>query len=322
MKHDLIDLKDRQILYELDKNSRESSVKIAKKLKLSPEVVNYRIKQLEKRNIIKQYQIIAHLSKLGIIQFKICLSLQYLTSSELDSIIQKLKKQKEIKWIVSSKGVWDLLISVETTSLSKVDELKNNILSLFEHTIHKKAFSIMVESHVFNRDYLIKKKSFPKEKKISMKESKMTNVDDTDIKILKILSTNSRASIIDLANELSISPRIVQYRIKKLRKKEIITGFKIALNYERIGIQFYKVFLYLNNYNKKEKEILEQYLSQHPNVIHYVKVLGNWDLEPEFEVYSEKEFDTILTSIKDKFSNIIQKMDIVKISKEHKFVYL
>lgn len=44
-------------------------------------------------------------------------------------------------------------------------------------------------------------------------------------------------------------------------------------------------------------------------------------MEPEFEVFSEKEFDNILIDIKDKFSDIIKKIDIITITKEHKLEY-
>ena len=63
-------------------------------------------------------------------------------------------------------------------------------------------------------------------------------------------------------------------------------------------------------------------MQQQQNVIHDGIVFGNWDLEPEFEVFSENEFNNILKNIKDQFSDIIKKIDIITITKEHKFIYL
>ena len=117
--------KDWKILRELDMDARQSSSKIAKKLKLSPEVVNYRIKKLEVNNIITHYQLIVNLSKLDIFQFKICLSLQHLQSSKLNDIIEKLKNNQSVKWVVSCNGNWDLIISLETDSIEDMDILKN-----------------------------------------------------------------------------------------------------------------------------------------------------------------------------------------------------
>lgn len=317
-----LDLKDRKILYELDSNARQSCSKIAKKVGLSTEVVNYRIKKFEQEGIITQYQLIVNLAKLGIVQFKICLALQHLDSTKLEEILGSLKKNNSVKWIVSCNGNWDIIISLETDSLEKVNELKNDILGAFENYIDRKAVSILVEAETYGRNYLIdKKEEYAKRSRIIMKTDEKTTLDDVDLEILKKLSENARKSIIDLASELKMSVRVVEYRIKQLLKKEIILGFKVALNYEKLGIHFYKVFVYLDSPKKERVDQLIRYFEHNKNIIHHVKVIGNWDFEPEFEVYSEEEFDKILNEIKDKFSDIIKKADVLTISKEHKFVY-
>ena len=50
-----LDLLDRKILYQLDLNARQSNAQIARKVKTSKEVVNYRLKRLEKENYILGY---------------------------------------------------------------------------------------------------------------------------------------------------------------------------------------------------------------------------------------------------------------------------
>lgn len=316
-----LDLKDRKLLYELDDNSRQSASKIGKKIGLSPEVVNYRIKRLEKEEIITQYQLIVNLSTLNILQFKICLSFQHLKSEVLERKIEELKKIDSIKWIISSKGNWDLILSCETDSMESIDELKNKILTKFGNCINKKALSILIEAQTYNRNYLIEDKSVLSDSRIIMKKSKPVNIDELDLNILKSLAKNARKPIIDIASELKQTVRVINYRIKQLEKNKIILGYKIALNYERLGLKFFKIFIYLDNPQEEKINSLISYLKQNKNTIHHVKVLGNWDLEPEFEVHSEEEFNKILQEIKDKYSDIIKNIEIITISKEHKFVY-
>ncbi len=316
-----LDLKDRKILNELDSNARQSCSQIAKKVGLSTEVVNYRIKKLEEEKIITQYQTAINISKLGIIQFKLCLSLQHLTSDNLEKIISQLRLNKSIKWIVSCKGNWDLIISSETDSLQKVESLKNEVLSLFGNHIDQKSLSIAVEASAFSRNYLLEgKKSLNREKVIINYEEKI-KIDDLDLEILGKLSENSRKSIINIASELRKTPKIIHYRIKQLIKSKVITGFRIVINYEKLGIHFYKVFVYLDKPEKSRVNELIRYFQGNKNIIHHVGVIGNWDFEPEFEVYSEDEFNNLLREMKDKFSDVIKKLDIVTVSKEHKFVY-
>jgi Lrp/AsnC family leucine-responsive transcriptional regulator len=317
----VLDIKDRKILRELDADARQSCSSIAKKIGLSTEVVNYRIKKLEHEKIITQYQLIVNLSQLNILQFKLCLSFQHMTSEKLAEIISEVKKMTAVKWVVSCKGAWDLLIALETDSLENIDLLKEETLSLFEGYVSQKSVSILVEAQTYDRNYLIEDKTILNRSRIIMKKSRSVEIDALDTAILKRLSENAREPIIDIASALKSTPRIVNYRIKQLRKNNVILGFKIALNYSRLGIQFYKTFIYLDNPKKDRLKSLIQHFEYNKNIIHHVKVLGNWDLEPEFEVYSEKEFDSIMEGLKDSFSDIIRKVEVLTISKEHKFVY-
>ncbi|MEI6849465.1 MAG: Lrp/AsnC family transcriptional regulator [archaeon] len=317
-----LDLKDKKILHELDSDSRQPSSRIAKKIGLSTEVVNYRIKKLEQENIITQYQVIIDLSKLNIIQFKLLLSLQHMSSDKLNSIIKELKLNNSVKWVASCNGNWELLISCESSKLEEIEPLKNKILSLFDNTINNKAMSIAVGAEVYARDYLLDTKSKQDRTRILVSGEKDSKLDDLDIKILKQLAENARKPIIDIAEDLKISERIVNYRIKQLIIKKIITGFRIALNYDKLGIKFFKTFIHLDNPKESRVQSLLAHLRSNKNIIHNVNVLGNWDLEPEFEVYSQEEFNSLLNNLKDKFSDIIKTIDIITITKEHKFIYL
>jgi Lrp/AsnC family transcriptional regulator, leucine-responsive regulatory protein len=322
MKREFVpDNRDRKILYELHQDARTTSSRIAKKLRLSQEVVNYRIKQLEKHNIITGYQLIVNLAKLGVFQFKICLSLQHTTSEKFKQIIGLLEKHKAVKWIAACKGNWDLIISLEADSLEAIDELKSEILELFGEHINRKAVSIMVESGVLDKTFLINNKPPLNQCRDTMKESKRIPVDKIDLLILQELSKNSRLPIVELAYRCNTTTRVAHARLRRLIKEQVITGSKVAINYQKLGILFYKLFLYLDKPKKQRIKQLIHYLQRHPNTVHYVKVLCNWDLEPELEVHSENELNDILTEIKDNFSDIVKTMDVITISKEYKFVY-
>ena len=98
-------------------------------------------------------------------------------------------------------------------------------------------------------------------------------------------------------------------------------GYKVALDYEKIGLLFYKAFITIDKPEESKVKELKGYLQAQKNIVHTVTVFGNWDLEPEFEVFSEEEFQKQIQIVKDKFSDIISNIDIVTITKEQKFVY-
>lgn len=60
-------------------------------------------------------------------------------------------------------------------------------------------------------------------------------MDETDVKILKILQQNGRISMKDLGKLVALSPPAVTERVKKLEENNIITGYRATINYEKIG---------------------------------------------------------------------------------------
>ncbi|MFH1586065.1 MAG: winged helix-turn-helix transcriptional regulator [archaeon] len=315
-----MNLKDRKILYELDSNSRQPLAQISRKVGLSKEVVNYRIKRLENEKIITHYQLIVDLGKTGHLQFKICLKLSPIPSEKLNKIIASLKKEDEVKWIVSCNGAWDFIVSFETENLVGINKLKDKTLTLFSDCILDYSLSVLLEAHAYPRNYLIEGKK-EKEEKIILEGYQETKLEEIDLNILKALSENSRTPILEIAKKVRSTPRIVNYRIKQLENKKIIHGYKIAINYEKLGIKFYKTFIHLKKPSEHNLNLLAVFLKEHPKTIHNGRSLTQWHFEPEFEVYSEKEFEEIISELKNKFSDIIKKIDIITLSKEYKFVY-
>lgn len=146
-------------------------------------------------------------------------------------------------------------------------------------------------------------------------------INELDLKILKKLKENARKPVIDIASELKKSPRIISYRIRQLIKNKIITGFHIGLNPQKLGIKHYKVFLYLENPNSEKIKKIMHYFRNNKNIVYYVRAFGNWDVELDFEVYSDEEFNEIMLEIKDQFSDIIKQIETIVIDKEHKVDY-
>jgi len=317
-----LNLKDKKILYELDKNARQPCSQIARKIGVSTEVVNYKVKRFEEMGIITQYQLVVNLHQINVVHFKICIALQHITSSRLREIMEILKKDKNVKWIVSCNGRWDLILVLETDSVEKIDSSKDEILSLFRGYILEKAISISVSAKISSRRYLMEHAKYNTNQDIIvMKKEEAVELDSQDLLILSKLSENSRKPITELATVMGLTPAIVAYKIKLLQKKRVILGFKVALNYEKLGIKFYKTFIYLDSPKTERVKSLSDYLTLNKHVTHNVKVLANWDFEPEFEVFSEDDFDRILEDLRNNYSDIIKKIDIVTIAKEHKFVY-
>ena len=75
-----IDIKDKKIIMELEKNARQSNTAIAKKVGLNTDVVRYRINHLEKEDVIAWHLAFVNFAKLGYTDYGVYVSTQHLTS--------------------------------------------------------------------------------------------------------------------------------------------------------------------------------------------------------------------------------------------------
>jgi Lrp/AsnC family transcriptional regulator for asnA, asnC and gidA len=55
-------------------------------------------------------------------------------------------------------------------------------------------------------------------------------MDPTDVRIIKILQSDSRKAFVEIANEIGLSESAVRRRVKNLTKREIIKKFTVEIN--------------------------------------------------------------------------------------------
>lgn len=55
-------------------------------------------------------------------------------------------------------------------------------------------------------------------------------MDPTDVRIIKILESDSRRAFVEIANEIGLSESAVRRRVKNLTRREIIKKFTIEIN--------------------------------------------------------------------------------------------
>jgi Lrp/AsnC family leucine-responsive transcriptional regulator len=102
---DKIDLKDRKILYYLDINCRQSNAQIGKKVGLSKQVVDYRIKRMEDEKVINGYWTEIDSYRFGYQVYRYDIVFQNATSDIKKEIIEQLINYKNT-WVVGTiKGV-------------------------------------------------------------------------------------------------------------------------------------------------------------------------------------------------------------------------
>ncbi len=311
-----IDLKDRRILYELDVNSKQSYSQIGRKVKLPKTVVIYRINSLIKRGILKNTYTFVNFTKLGFTQFKVYLKFHLINRQKEREIINYLVNKKKIVWVTACRGNWDIVITIIAKDIVEFDKIIKEIINSYGKFILDKDILIVSYSPMYPRKYFLPEKE--KQEFLYMKEIKQEKIDEIDEKILKILASNSRISILEVMDKLKLTRDLVSYRIKKLEKSGIILAYRSLIDLEKIGYHLYKIILRLQNFSEKEEAELISYCRANNNIIQYIRLVGNWDVEIEVEIENENKLYNIINEVRDQFSNIIKDYEVFHITEEHK----
>jgi Lrp/AsnC family transcriptional regulator, leucine-responsive regulatory protein len=309
---------NRKILLELDKNARLSGSQIAKKLKYSPETVNYNIRKLEKQGLITDYITVTDFSKLGYTHYKFNLKFNHLNNQIRKEVVDFLKKEMAVKWIADCEGQFDLMFSVRCKTLSVFEELKERLFYEFDKYLNKKTITLVSEAITYTRGYIIKSAKNEFNLYSGSEEIKLS---PEEHRILEAIGSNCRETIPELSKKLKLTPRVIRYTIKKLEKNKIISGYKIALNYQKMNYFLFKLFINLQSASKSRISSFKQYCKQHPNFTYWVKTIGNWDMEHEIEVENMHEFYKIIKDVRKKYSDIIQTMDSIMVTHEYKLIH-
>ena len=318
---DDLDIKDLKILFELDKDSRQSLTGIAKKVRLSKEVVFHRINKLIGKGYISRFQAVISVCRIGYQPYKIYLKLQDMTRESRREIQDYLLKRKEVYWIGNCQGKWDLILAVWARSVQEFSSIHDEILGKLGKNILDKEISSSHRTMQFNRRWFYSDNSKTVETTFG-EDLEKASIDDADTHIIGELSKNSRIKIVDLSEKLKISPQSLIYKMRQMEKKGIIAGYKISLDPKKMGYETCKAFISLKNLTEKRKQELLSHCRFLKNAINVVMTAARWDLEIEFEVKDFEQYYNIMESLKEDFSDIIKSYESVIIVSEPKQIFM
>ncbi|MDH5448614.1 MAG: Lrp/AsnC family transcriptional regulator [Candidatus Bathyarchaeota archaeon] len=107
----------------------------------------------------------------------------------------------------------------------------------------------------------------------------MSLFDALDMKIIRVLQTNARKPIVQIAKEVNANEATVRRRIDKLLKNGVIERFTVVLDYHKLG-RVIKAFIGLRVEPAKLKAIAE-HLAKHPDTQVVYRTSGDTDIVTE-----------------------------------------
>jgi|SRR5208283_1621096 len=295
-----LDKIDMRLLYELDWDARQPETALAKKIGRSRETVRYRITQLEKRGIISGYATWMNVSKLGYQAYKIYLKIGG-SEKEREGFFDELKKRTDLFWLGTADGAWDVGLTFFAKDNREFFEKKNELFSRYSRIILQKFTGITVVAYAYPQKIFYPE---PKDYYYMFGRIEENKLDEIDRKILSALLHDSKMKLVKLAGEAGTTVDIARGRMKKLEDKGIIVNYTAVINYQKLGLEFYKAFLYFDSFSEDDEKRLFEIAKQDPNIMHVVTVIAPWDIELEIMVEDYQKFNSIMRRLKSEFPSV------------------
>ena len=310
----ILDRIDSRILFELDSNARKPISEICRTLRLGRDIVAYRIEKLQRAGILKKCMVIIDPAKLGLTVYKVYLKVES-SKKKLDNFIKYLSQSAEVFWLAECYGRWDLVFSIFSSSVQDAEETISSIFQHFPAGIVNYSLFPVIECVVFPRVY---NGSGRKTSQVRYGfDSGDSTLDQIELGVITALSSDARMTIVDLAHHLSTTPIIVKNRLDRLEKDKIIVGYRTQVDLEVLGMMLFKIQMYPISFDRREEGRLLDFCANHPNILCFIRQLGECRIEIEVETGNYSQFHEIVDIIRNEFSGLFRSMDHVLIRRDH-----
>ena len=118
------------------------------------------------------------------------------------------------------------------------------------------------------------------------------------------MANDARIPLTELARKTNSTIEIVRGRIRKLEQKEIILSYRIAVDLNKLGLEFFKAIIYFRTLSEKDEKALFEWMKRQPNSLYYIRSLAPWEVE--FAVESYQHFNKIINDLRQHFPHVIR----------------
>jgi len=314
-----LDKKDLKILGELDKDARQTDSEIAKRVKISKQVVNYRIQHLLKKKLIENFYTIVNVGRFGFSSYYLFLQFEGLNKDTEKTLLEKLQALGFIGWLVSGTGRWDAVGLVYAKSSSEFSDHLNKIIKICGKHLHEYDFTTLISAEHISYKFLSERKHDQNIKQTEKASS--PQIKGIYKNILSALSQDARISIVNLASKIKKPIHVANYNLKSLIKERVVEGFKPKINVGKLGYQWYLLLIHFQIVSEERRKEFFSFCKNHKKIYYLTNTIGRYNLMLDIHTESVEEFKEVLLELKDKFSDVIKLYESLTIFEEFKIDY-
>ena len=312
-----LDKKDKLLLAELDFDARQSLASLAKKLGMSKRGVEYKIRRLEKEEVILGYYPVINMPTLGYYYCRLLFSLQNTSPAIEKELLDYLVANPQFFWVFRMQGAADIAVVMWAKSMREFEGAMQDLTEKFGPVIHNKRETIAYDVIHYSHRYLLGE-SEGKEIHIAETDERVA-IDDLDIAILKQLTNSARMPAVEIADNTKSTPRVVSYRIKRMEKNGLIAAYRVNIDHKKLGFVWHKLWIESSH----SHEALVNFVKHDPAVVYVVEGVGlNAELDVEIVVKGSLDIYEFVNRLRAAFPGKIGGYESLMLADVKKVRYL
>jgi len=322
----VLDKKDQKILSLLCQNVRLPLKKVAEQTRLSRQSVEYRLRSMEKNNLIIGSRSVIDISKLGFQSFHYFITL--LDESSEAVFRKRAISHPLVNALISYTGKYTLELAIMAASAKESQEV---FLELAEGVkVSEYTASILLETfksavlptiaHVDIKDkFLRQDPSFNKQFRLKEKEY---TPDEKDLLLMTLLAEDARMSLKNLGLALGMSSDGVRYRISKLVESRYILQFRPVINFALMGLKIQSILFKTSSRSKETDKAFKQFVAGRKSVLWATELFGDWDYLVYVTNEDSEHIHEFINAIRSTFTDYINHYEVLFAYKEYKYSFM
>lgn len=318
-----IDSRDLRILHELERDARVPASEIAKKVGISKHAVIYRIKALERSDVLGPYLLVTNTVLLGYQNYEVWFRLRNVPPEDMAAMLEYLRRDPNVYSLTTCTFSYGLFAGCMARSVQEFRWWLGRFLEAHGAHINSYDVSVVEELFSYGRSYILGAKSdagapravFPFNQPPYRDKPRL---DEQDIRILEAMRHDARARYNQLADRAGMGEKTLRKRIRDLERAGVITGFKAHVHPSKLGYEWFEVFVRIRKDSRREAELV-RYCANQPHITYCLRCIAKWDLDIAIEVKDVADFQRIMADMADRFSDIFISYETVAITFDHQF---
>ncbi|MBI2550928.1 Lrp/AsnC family transcriptional regulator [Candidatus Uhrbacteria bacterium] len=284
-----------------------------------PNQVRYALHRLETEGVIRK-TVFVDMYRLGFCDYVLYFSIATKEGSpQAKDLLRFLEDSPLVTWVAELSGSYQYGIALFSRDVHEFVSFLDLFSKEFGQILFKKSIRLTRTFTRFNRKYL--DPTAPTDEISFGLHPGKESIDKTDDLLLQAITLPGARSLRQTTLKLGIPVTTGHQRLKRLKERGIIAGHLYAIDAPKFGATLFNILIYAKGMREPLRKKLSAWAKKHPNVIHFIECVGEWDFEIGAEVMAPEQSADIVRDLFTTFGDELLNIDVIPILRNLKYVF-